>query len=244
MAPFQTSLTPSHKRTKSDLELEPRRASVSDTFSRAGKPSTAVDQEQQQKSQQAPLAPPKSRQRLSSDPQNLGANSLSGTANLNARSELSLNYEQTLFNQHTSRATSKTLNSSSISGVSSHFQIHNEQTIGRSTTTTAGKTATISANYSSLLNRKIGVIFLEGSYCERLVDSAADFIGGPSGGTLQAPTASALAKRCSTSAPDPELNAHFSALQLNNQLKSTNSSTAPLIGPLRNDDQEESEVSL
>lgn len=64
-----------------------------------------------------------------------------------------------------------TQNSANISGVSGHFSLlgHNEQTIGRSTTTTAGKTAT--ANYSSLLNRKIGVIFLEGSYCERLVDS-------------------------------------------------------------------------
>lgn len=63
--------------------------------------------------------------------------------------------------------------SSSISGVSSHFLAHNEQTIGRSTTTSAGRTPIqVSANYDSLLSRKIGVIFLEGSYCERLIESA------------------------------------------------------------------------
>lgn len=71
-----------------------------------------------------------------------------------------------------SRASSRTLNSSSISGVSGHFLTHNEQTIGRTTTTTAGKAP---VSYSSLLNRKIGVIFLEGSYCERLVDAVVDF---------------------------------------------------------------------
>lgn len=71
--------------------------------------------------------------------------------------------------------------SSSISGVSSHFLAHNEQTIGRSTTTSAGRTpAQVSANYESLLSRKIGVIFLEGSYCERLIDGGANVVtSGP-----------------------------------------------------------------
>ncbi|CAA3006361.1 Hypothetical predicted protein [Olea europaea subsp. europaea] len=84
---------------------------------------------------------------------------------------------QALANSSSPCKQKRTTNCSSISGISSHsFLAHNEQTIGRSTTTTAGKTpptrnSQTSSNYSSLLNRKIGLIFLEGSYCERLVDS-------------------------------------------------------------------------
>lgn len=254
----QVSLTPTHLRTRNDVLLEPRRASVSDTFTRVGKTSqttatTPTDQPQrppnkQQPSQSnAPLAPPRSRQRLSSDPQNLSAQNVLNdtTTNLNARSELSLSnhYEQSLFSSTTPTGShiSKTLNSSSISGVSNHFQIHNEQTIGRSTTTTAGKTGSSSANYSSLLNRKIGVIFLEGSYCERLVDSAANFIGDS--GALQASTASTLAKRCSSSGADSDLVTHIgSAFQHNKSSSSIR--TNSLIGPLRTkQDEEELEVS-
>lgn len=261
----QVSLTPTHRTTRNDVLLEPRRASVSDTFTRVGKTSQTAattpttDQptqrpHQQQQQLNAPLAPPRSRQRLSSDPQNvLSANVLNAdattkatTTNLNARSELSLNnYEQSLLNSNStgtpSYHISKTLNSSSISGVSNHFQIHNEQTIGRSTTTTAGKTNSNSANYSSLLNRKIGVIFLEGSYCERLVDSAGNFIGDS--GALRAPTSATLAKRCSSSCADSDLVTQFSSAFSHN--KSSNSiRTNSLIGPLRTkQDEEESEVS-
>lgn len=244
----QVSLTPTH-RTRNDVLLEPRRASISDTFTRLGKATattsnepTTDQREQTQRSQQttatcAPLAPPRSRQRLSSDPQNSGANIISGGVSLNARSELSLNYHEHSILNHTS--VSKTLNSSSISGVSNHFQIHNEQTIGRSTTTTAGKTASASANYSSLLNRKIGVIFLEGSYCERLVDSAANFIG--ESGALTAPT---LAKRCSSSGADSDLTAQFSSAFQNLNSKSNPLRANSLIGTLRTkQDDEELEVS-
>lgn len=117
------------------------------------------------------------RQRLSSDPQ-----ATTSYRNLNQQ------YEQQY----------KTLNSSSISGVSGHFLAHNEQTIGRSTTTTAGKTATSAANYSSLLSRKIGVIFLEGSYCERLLDSTANFAGssGQAGGSASNLTGCSGTKNC------------------------------------------------
>lgn len=119
-----------------------------------------------------------SRLRLSSDPQNAGVGAVALASSPGSICE------QSILNQRLKG--SKTFNSSSISGVSSHFQAHNEQTIGRSTTTTAGKTATSSANYSSLLNRKIGVIFLEGSYCERLVESGANFEGSSSLSARQA----------------------------------------------------------
>lgn len=112
------------------------------------------------------------RQRLSSEPQNCSLRQQMGTHASKPGINMSTNLKSS---PTTLRATiscaSRVRNSSSISGVSGHFSAHNEQTIGRSTTTTAGKTAT--ANYSSLLNRKIGVIFLEGSYCERMLDSAA-----------------------------------------------------------------------
>lgn len=131
-----------------------------------------------------------SRQRLSSDPQNSLA--LEEAESLNLSHQQARDFEAQHIKQQQQQqkaphaaircqaALKTTTDSSSISGVSNHFLAHNEQTIGRSTTTTAGKTASGSfANYSSLLSRKIGVIFLEGSYCEPLADSKSSFSGQP-----------------------------------------------------------------
>lgn len=102
----------------------------------------------------APAANQQPRGRISSDPQRAVSDSL----NL-------CTYAGDLYAN-----CSLTMNSSSISGVSGHFSGHNEQTIGRSTTTTAGKMADSATNYASLLQRRKGVVFLEGSYCERLAE--------------------------------------------------------------------------
>lgn len=138
---------------------EPRRASASETLElgRNWSPSgqAAINAEQV----------PRSRQRLCSDPQNLQVQVGTFVACERLSEELS---------SHTGSGVSssrRTLNSCSISGVSGHFLAHNDLSIGRSTTTSAGKMA--AANYASLLSRKIGVIFLEGSYCERLLESGA-----------------------------------------------------------------------
>lgn len=151
-------------------KLEPRRASASETLENArswlagGQPAT-------------PTAA-RSRQRLCSDPQSAALSAFVAGECLSEEMGGSLHR--------------RTLNSSSISGVSGHFLAHNDQSIGRSTTTSAGKTA--SSNYASLLSRKIGVIFLEGSYCERLLDSAADF-GGQEGNEVSLGAICALGPR-------------------------------------------------
>lgn len=146
-------------------QLEPRRASASETLelgrNRPPSGQSALSESAEQ---------PRLRKRLCSDPQSLQVQVGTFVAGAECVSE------ELSASAGGSSSSRRTLNSSSISGISGHFLAHNDLSIGRSTTTSAGKTAT--ANYASLLSRKIGVIFLEGSYCERLLEScgaAPDF---------------------------------------------------------------------